>query len=272
MSTRLIARVPAAAVAACLGMSAAPALAQMAPPALIGKVTSDQEGAMEGVLVSAKKEGSSITTTVVSSAKGEFAFPSERMAPGRYSLAIRAAGYVLAGPAQIDVAADTAPATAMKLTKAKNIPAQLSNGEWIMSAPGPDQVKSFLPDCVGCHTLQRVFTAMHTADEWKHPCHYLWRGPMYVKQNGDIYPCCQSYMLDGAPLGNIGEQPLESIWNSEAMESMRRLHAAGRGGGVEICSRCCTTPPNCTPTTPVPGDRTRRANCYEDIAVGNSRG
>src|SRR5579884_2736635 len=24
------------------------------------------------------------------------------------------------------------------------------------------------------------------------PCHYLWRGPMYVKYNGDIYPCCQS--------------------------------------------------------------------------------
>ncbi len=38
--------------------------------------------------------------------------------------------------------------------------------------------------------------------DWKHPCHYLWRGPMYVKQNGDVYPCCQSYMLDGKPLGN----------------------------------------------------------------------
>ncbi len=86
--------------------------------------------------------------------------------------------------------------------------------------------------------------AGHAAGEWKHPCHYLWRGPMYVKQNGDVYPCCQSYMLDGAPLANIAETPLADIWNSEAMQGMRRLHAAGRGGEVDICSRCCTTIPH----------------------------
>jgi hypothetical protein len=51
-------------------------------------------------------------------------------------------------------------------------------------------------------------------------------------------------MLDGAPLGNIGGQSLESIWNSEAMQGMRRLHGAGRGGEVDICSRCCTTIPH----------------------------
>jgi virginiamycin B lyase len=134
---------------------------------LSGTVSSAEEGLMEGVLVSAKKEGATVTTTVVSNAKGEFAFPSGRMEPGRYNLTIRAAGYALAGPKQVDVAAEGQPATGVRLTKAKNIPAQLSNGEWIMSAPGSDQVKSFLPDCVGCHTLQRVFTAMHTADEWK---------------------------------------------------------------------------------------------------------
>jgi radical SAM protein with 4Fe4S-binding SPASM domain len=86
--------------------------------------------------------------------------------------------------------------------------------------------------------------AGHAAEEWKHPCHYLWRGPVYVKQNGDVYPCCQSYMLDGAPIGHIGEQPLTQIWNSEAMQNMRRLHVAGRGGEVDICSRCCTTIPH----------------------------
>jgi len=29
-----------------------------------------------------------------------------------------------------------------------------------------------------------------------------------------------------------------------AMQEMRRLHAAGRGGEVDICSRCCTTIPH----------------------------
>ena len=86
--------------------------------------------------------------------------------------------------------------------------------------------------------------AGHAAGDWKHPCHYLWRGPMYVKQNGDVYPCCQSYMLDGRPVGNIETQPLVEIWNSEEMQRMRRLHTTGRGGEVDICARCCTTIPH----------------------------
>lgn len=86
--------------------------------------------------------------------------------------------------------------------------------------------------------------AGHASSEWKHPCHYLWRGPMYVKQNGDVYPCCQSYMLDGAPLGNLERESLVQIWNSPAMAEMRSLHVAGRGGEVDICSRCCTTIPH----------------------------
>jgi hypothetical protein len=51
-------------------------------------------------------------------------------------------------------------------------------------------------------------------------------------------------MLDGAPLGNIELQPLVEIWNSEAMQDMRRKHAQGRGGEVDVCSRCCTTIPH----------------------------
>lgn len=86
--------------------------------------------------------------------------------------------------------------------------------------------------------------AGHVVSDWSHPCHYLWRGPMYVKHNGDVYPCCQSYMLDGKPVGHIGEQPLEQIFNSEEMQRMRRLHTAGRAGEIDICSRCCTTIPH----------------------------
>ncbi len=82
------------------------------------------------------------------------------------------------------------------------------------------------------------------AGRWKHPCHYLWRGPMYVKHNGDVYPCCQSYMLDGAPVGKVGDGGMEEIWNSEAMRELRRMHAAGRGGEIEMCSRCLTAIPH----------------------------
>jgi radical SAM protein with 4Fe4S-binding SPASM domain len=84
----------------------------------------------------------------------------------------------------------------------------------------------------------------HAPDDWKYPCHYLWRGPMYVKQNGDVYPCCQSYMLDGLPVGNLAADPLHAIWNSDEMQRMRELHASGRAAEIDICSRCCTTIPH----------------------------
>ena len=57
--------------------------------ALSGQVSSAEDGAMEGVLVSARRDGSTITTTVVSDDKGHYAFPADRMEPGRYTLAIR---------------------------------------------------------------------------------------------------------------------------------------------------------------------------------------
>jgi virginiamycin B lyase len=154
-----------ASVAAVLaGLMVAGANAQTA--ALTGQVSSAEEGAMEGVLVSAKKQGSTITTTVVTNDKGQFSFPADRIEPGHYTITIRAAGYDLVGPRQVDVAGGGASAD-LKLVKTKNVHAQLSSAEWLASAPGNDQIKSFLPDCVGCHTLQRVFSAIHTPDEWK---------------------------------------------------------------------------------------------------------
>jgi radical SAM protein with 4Fe4S-binding SPASM domain len=107
------------------------------------------------------------------------------------------------------------------------------------AVPGVDQVRVKADE-----TILMQPSSGHVADDWKHPCHYLWRGPMYVKHNGDVYPCCQSYMLDGAPVGNIGIQPLQDIFNGESMQRMRQLHVEGRAGEIDICSKCCTTIPH----------------------------
>ena len=80
--------------------------------------------------------------------------------------------------------------------------------------------------------------------ETSRPCHYLWRGPMYVKQDGRVFPCCQSYMLDGLHVGDLREQPLEEIFNSEEMRRLRRLHAEGRAGEIDMCARCCIAIPH----------------------------
>src|SRR6185437_2453802 len=79
--------------------------------ALQGTVRSDQEGAMGGVLVSASKAGSTVTTTVVTDEQGHYAFPAARLTPGKYDLAIRAVGYEVDGFPNTTVGAGK-PATA----------------------------------------------------------------------------------------------------------------------------------------------------------------
>ena len=48
---------------------------------------------MEGVVVSAQAEGSTITISVVSDDKGQFRFPSAKIPAANYKLSIRAIGY-----------------------------------------------------------------------------------------------------------------------------------------------------------------------------------
>src|SRR5262245_58375540 len=84
-----------------------PVLAQSAA-ALTGTVSSQEEGNMEGVLVNAKKEGSTITITVVTDDRGNYSFPADRLSPGKYTITTRAAGYTLVGPRSVEVTAGNA--------------------------------------------------------------------------------------------------------------------------------------------------------------------
>ena len=143
-----------------------PAVPAQAQVALSGTVSSMQEGMMEGVLVNVKREGSTITTTVVTNEKGEYSFPASRVEPGKYTVTIRAVGYILGGPKSIEVPAGGNAKANLELNRARNIQLQLSNAEWMQSLPGTDRDKQFLTGCTGCHTLQRLFTAQHDVDEW----------------------------------------------------------------------------------------------------------
>jgi streptogramin lyase len=155
--------VAGAALAASLP-SAGTATAQSA--AVSGTVSSAKEGAMEGVLVSLKKEGSTITTTVVTNEQGHYAFPADRLEPGKYLVSIRAVGYVLGQPKSVEVTAAKDAKADIKLNTVRNVLSQLSNAEWLESAPGTVKDKQFLSSCSDCHTLQRIFMSSHTADEW----------------------------------------------------------------------------------------------------------
>jgi virginiamycin B lyase len=153
--------------AAAAATFALPQFAQaQAPVALGGQVSSAKEGAMEGVVVSAKKAGGTITVSVISDEKGQYNFPAERLEPGHYTLSARAAGYDLDGPKTADVAAGQAATADIKLKPTHNLPGQLTNAEWMLSMSGSDQQKEFLLGCNGCHTIERIVKSVHTADEF----------------------------------------------------------------------------------------------------------
>jgi virginiamycin B lyase len=140
-------------------VQAAPCRAQT----LTGSVSSAEEGAMEGVLVSAQKDGSPITVTVVSDAGGRFRFPDDRLSAGHYALRIRATGYDLDGPQSVDLGAATAE-VAIKLCKTADLAAQLTNTEWFMSMPGTAEEKRPLIECMSCHTFARIVRSTYDAD------------------------------------------------------------------------------------------------------------
>ena len=134
--------------------------------ALTGRVSSTDEGFMEGVLVSAKKAGSTVTMTVVSDAQGRYSFPKSRLEPGRYAVRTRAVGYETDEAGPVEVASEKTAQLDLKLHKTHDLSAQLSNGEWIASMPGTHDQKMMFMSCVSCHSLERIVKSRYNANEW----------------------------------------------------------------------------------------------------------
>jgi len=141
-----------------LGLTACSPTILVGSSALTGKVTSQEEGAMEGVVVSAKRDGSTMTVSVVSNAQGQYSFPQDRLELGTHAISIRAVEYELTSPGSVELTAEPAHLD-LKLTKTRRLSAQLSNGEWLISVPGSYEQKQGLNGCTMCHTLQRPLTS-----------------------------------------------------------------------------------------------------------------
>lgn len=68
-------------------------------------------------------------------------------------------------------------------------------------------------------------------------CAGLWDTPM-VHVNGDVTTCCLDEHLVNK-IGNLAEQPLDEIWNSERMNSWRKAQIEGRfEDSGPLCLRC----------------------------------
>src|SRR5215468_2058921 len=126
-----------------------PAMAQKGPAALVGTVSSLAEGKMEGVVVSAKRHGSTIMVSVSTNEQGQYRFPQDRLAPGAYDITIRAVGYTLE---QTAATVKSGGSTQLDLRLAKAAPdvlaLQMSNSEWVQSAPGTPRQKLAVLRCL----------------------------------------------------------------------------------------------------------------------------
>ena len=119
---------------------------------LTGRVTSTAEGPLEGVVVTAKRDGSTIAVSVVSDAEGRYRFPAARLRAGRHALGIRAVGFELDGPHAVEVGAAGTTTADLALRTTRDLEAQLTNAEWLESIPGTAGQQRLFESCVRCHT------------------------------------------------------------------------------------------------------------------------
>jgi len=177
------------------------------PVALTGVVSSAAEGPMEGVVVSARASGSTITTSVVTDERGRYSFPTSHLGPGTYALSMRAAGYVLPGRTAVDVSADRTASQDLRLAKVPDIAFQLTDAEWVDSMPGTQEQKRALLNCNSCHALQRVVYSTYSAQEFMA---IIPRMETYVNQSTPVHP---QKRYEAAPGGGMNPRTLENLAN-----------------------------------------------------------
>ena len=170
---------------------------------------------MEGVLVSAKEEGSTITVTVVSDRTGRYQFPASRLKHGRYSLAIRAVGYDLEGPSKVEIPPNKTTTADLKLHRTTDLASQMSNSEWLISFPETEKQKASIRRCTHCHTLERVVRSQHDAKEFEG---VLERMSHYTPESFPlmIQPVQESNRMGGGELSLDREQQREQNLRKQA--------------------------------------------------------
>ncbi len=176
------------------------AMAQQNAPALTGVIRAADGEAMGDVTVTAARDKSTISVTVISDDQGRYSFPADRLGPGHYTLTTRAVGYDLDGKPQANVATEATAAADITLKKTRKLVAQLTSAEWLASWSGTDAEKRLVADCMSCHTLERIARSSHTADEWVQIIPRMLR---YAQNTTPLAP----QMRSGESTGLLVQQP-----------------------------------------------------------------
>lgn len=188
--------------------------------ALSGKVTSQAEGAMEGVVITAQREGSTVMTSVTTNNLGQYSFPRNRMKAGTYTITIRAAGYVLEGSGTTSVTVDAQGMSELALTlnqaTADQLSHQLTNLDWWTSMSGTPAQKDLLirkvVNCGFCHDMERTAKSQFSADQWMS---VIARMNTYAADNSSACGTGSAVYCDDRTLGRFQAErnpaPLEGL-------------------------------------------------------------
>ena len=68
------------------------------------------------------------------------------------------------------------------------------------------------------------------------PCEYLWER-MYIWHDGKVNPCDADYK-SFLSYGNVHENSIKNIWNSEKLKNYREQHILGKRNKLTPCDRC----------------------------------
>jgi radical SAM protein with 4Fe4S-binding SPASM domain len=103
--------------------------------------------------------------------------------------------------------------------------------------PGVDAIR--LKEDQLKYESMRADTPVPAAQTRSAPCYLLWRGPLFIRHDGTVMPCCR--FTEMPPLGDLKRQTIKEVWNSNELQSLRRAHVSGDLSAYEPC-RACTIP------------------------------
>ena len=138
-----------------LGLSASSSgAAQQQTSSLIGTAQTADGSLLDGVAVSARAEGSSVTTSVFTDGQGEYVFPG--LDSGRYQVWAQAVGFETARAA-VDVESAEQAHQAFTLSTIADVTPQLVGSEWLAVLPEATteqrRMKAiFRSNCTACHS------------------------------------------------------------------------------------------------------------------------
>ena len=223
----------------CLSVYLTLVSAQGVPSSLTGSVTSKAEGLMEGVVVIAQREDSSVLTAVTTDASGQYRFPRNRVEPGKYTIAIRAAGYMLpgTGPTLVEVGSREPSRLDLALRESSRdeLAHQMTSVDWWNSMPGTDRQKELLVrttvNCGFCHEMERVMRSRHTADQF---LSVIARMSTYAADNSSACGTRSALECDATTSGRVQvqrkQQPVETL-SADDRELAQYLASVNLSGG-----------------------------------------